>query len=138
MIAVAITCLPSANFKTESSPYGPRLLHRRGFLPRPLRLQNLVKQKEIRKQRAKVDRSIQVSDQLGTDASLRQDKLNGREGIAGVALQYTEESSVLAREFRMIVFHFGRVGFREPGNCIGRTLKKIAHLRAGGATFVAR
>src|SRR5260370_7038957 len=106
MIAVAITCLPSANFKTESSPYGPRLLHRRGFLPRPLRLQNLVNQKEIRKQRSKVDRSIQVIDQLGTDASLRQDKLNGREGLAGVALQYTEESSVLTRVSRLTVLTF--------------------------------
>src|SRR6266436_542639 len=58
----------------------------RGLCP-----QNLTEQKQISKKGAKMDRRVQVVDQLRADGGLCQNQLDGGERVAGVAVQHRQE-----------------------------------------------
>src|ERR1017187_3099787 len=56
-----------------------------------LRPQDLAQQKHVREQRAQMNRSIQVVDQLRADRRLRQHQIQSRQQLGRVALQHGQE-----------------------------------------------
>ena len=49
--------------------------------------QNFTRQKQVSEKSAKMDGSIQIVDQLGTDYGLGQNELNGSKRIASIAIK---------------------------------------------------
>ena len=57
---------------------------------------DLVQQKQIRKQRAEMNGSVQIVYQWGTDGGLGQNQFDGRERVASVAIKHDKERQILA------------------------------------------
>ena len=72
-----------------------------------MRLQNLVDQKQICEQRAKMDRCVQIVDQLRADGGLGENQLHGGQGIAGVTVKHGKIRIVPLGGLEIFLFHRG-------------------------------
>src|SRR6185503_4688549 len=74
---------------------------RRSSGARLLWLQHLVHDEQVRQQRAQVNRSVQVVDELRADVLAREREPQGRERDAGIGVDGREKSGALLRELRI-------------------------------------
>jgi hypothetical protein len=100
----------------------------RGLAYTSVGLQDLVDEKEVGEQRTQMDRGVQVIDQLRADGDLRENNLNGGQGVAGVPFQHREECEVWFGGKKFLVSYRRRIGLRHTGKSGNRAGQVLSHL----------
>ena len=101
----------------------------------PFRLQRLVDQKQIGQQRTQVDRRIQVVDELRADGGLREDHLDRRARVAGVAGDEVEKAAVRCRIEADVLDERGACGAELIQRRVA-TRQVLTYMTAGCAVLV--
>src|SRR5450755_2171625 len=80
--------------------------------------------------------SVQIIDQLGTDGGLRQNQLNGGQGIARVAIKHRKEGQVFVGGLKAFIFYCHCASFCQPGQGLYRAMQELTDLSGRLAVFV--
>src|SRR5271166_1006479 len=98
--------------------------------------QNLTHQKQIGEQRAEMDGSVQIVDQLGADGGLCQNQLDGGKRIASVAIEHREERQVFVGWFKAHFFDCQRTSLGKTRQGFHGAVEELADLSARFAALV--
>lgn len=118
-------------------PEKSRLIQDHGLGLDRLRLQNFVDKKQVGEQRAEMNRSVQVIDELRTDGGLGEDQMHGGESVAGVTLQRREEFDVRLGRLQVFLFQSRGKTRRQTGERLHGAIQEIAQLAARRTAFPA-
>src|SRR5260370_19170038 len=98
---------------------------------------DFIQQKQVGEQRAEMNGSVQIIDQLRTNDGLGQNQINGGKRVAGVAIENRKKRRVFFGWPKTLLPNCRRTNFRQSRQSFNRTLQELANLRTPLAAFLS-